>query len=84
MGALPALAGLSRQDLGVPSSLHDEEDGVEDLEDSSCRNAFAMARHAKWQCSPPKFEISPAIYRVQNPENPKSLKKVSREEFGTP
>ena len=31
-----------------------------------------------------RVEISPAIYRAQNPENPKSLKKVSREEFGTP
>ena len=31
-----------------------------------------------------KVEISPAIYRAQNPENPKSFKKVSREEFGTP
>ena len=30
------------------------------------------------------LEISPAIYRSENPENPKSLKKVSREEFGTP
>ena len=30
------------------------------------------------------FEISPAIYRAENPGNPKSLKKVSREEFGTP
>ena len=30
------------------------------------------------------LEISPAIYRAENPENPKSLKKVSREEFGTP
>ena len=28
--------------------------------------------------------ISPTIYRAQNPETPKSLKKVSREEFGTP
>ena len=28
--------------------------------------------------------ISLATYRVQNPETPKSLKKVSREEFGTP
>ena len=28
--------------------------------------------------------ISATIYRTQNPETPKSLKKVSREEFGTP
>ena len=31
-----------------------------------------------------RIGISPAIYRAQNPETPKSLKKVSREEFGTP
>ena len=31
-----------------------------------------------------KVEISPAIYRAEKPENPKSLKKVSREEFGPP
>ena len=28
--------------------------------------------------------ISPTIYRARHPETPKSLKKVSREEFGTP
>ena len=32
----------------------------------------------------PGIGISPTIYRAQNPETPKSLKKVSREEFGTP
>ena len=31
-----------------------------------------------------RIEISPAIYTAEKPENPKSLKKVSREEFGTP
>ena len=30
------------------------------------------------------FGIFPTIYRAQNPETPKSLKKVSQEEFGTP
>ena len=30
------------------------------------------------------FGISPTIYRAQNPETPKSLRKVSREELGPP
>ena len=35
-------------------------------------------------CKMSRLGISPTIYRARNPKTPKSLKKVSREEFGTP
>ena len=47
-----------------------------------CRLNFPALEPFKcWK--PPSLRISPTIYRAQNPEAPKGLKKGSREEFGT-
>ena len=50
---------------------------------SGPQNLKSLMKIIQFEAAAANLEISPAIYRVQNPENPKSLKKVSREDFGT-